>query len=87
MKQALLATTTLAALSLPAAARLQLSIGAGGSTFSALTGSLAAINRHDRRSALSSTRRSAAAFVQLTLTQSAFGKLNELSFRRATSTI
>ena len=78
MKQALLATTILAALSIPAAARLQLSIGAGGSTFTCFDGQLGCDQSGGANNLLVVDTTIGGAFVQLTLTQSAFGKLNEL---------
>ena len=78
MKQILLATTILAALSIPAAARLQISINAGGATFTCFDGQLTCDQSGGANNLLIVDQSVGGAFVQLALTQSAFGKPDEL---------
>ena len=78
MKQVLLATTILAALSIPAAARLQISISAGGATFSCFDGQLSCDQSGGANNLLIVDTSVGGAFVQLALTQSQFGKPDEL---------
>ena len=78
MKQILLATTLLAALAPPAAARLQLSIAVGGSTFTCFDGQLSCDQSGGANNLLIVDQTVNGAFVQLALTQSQFGKPDEL---------
>jgi hypothetical protein len=78
MKPIFLAATILAAASLPSAARLQLSIGVGASTFTCFDGQLSCDVSGGANNLLTIDQTIGGAFVQLTLTQSTFGKLNEL---------
>ena len=81
MKQILLATTLLAALAAlasPAAARLQLSIAVGGSTFTCFDGQLSCDQSGGANNLLIVDQTVNGAFVQLALTQSQFGKPDEL---------
>lgn len=78
MKSILLAGTFLAALSIPAAARLQLSIGVGASTFTCFDGQLSCDVSGGASNLLTIDTTIGGAFVQLTLAQSSFGKTNEL---------
>ena len=78
MKQILLATTILAGLAAPAAARLQISIAAGGSTFTCFDGQLSCDQSGGANNLLIVDQTVGGAFVQLALTQSQFGKPDEL---------
>ena len=78
MKQILLATTLLAALATPAAARLQISIAVGGSTFTCFDGQLSCDQSGGANNLLIVDQSVNGAFVQLALTQSQFGKPDEL---------
>lgn len=78
MKQILLATTLLAGLAAPAAARLQLSIAVGGSTFTCFDGQLSCDQSGGVNNLLIVDQTVNGAFVQLALTQSTFGKPDEL---------
>ena len=78
MKSILLATTILAAASMPAAARLQLSIAVGGSTFTCFDGQLSCDQSGGANNLLIVDQTVNGAFVQLALTQSQFGKPDEL---------
>jgi hypothetical protein len=61
-----------------AQARLQLSIGAGGSVFTCFDGELSCDQSGGANNLLTVDTTIGGAFVQLTLTQSTFGKTNEL---------
>ena len=78
MKQFLLATTILASLAAPATARLQIAIAAGGSTFTCFDGQLSCDQSGGANNLLIVDQTVGGAFVQLALTQSAFGKPDEL---------
>ena len=62
----------------PAHATLQLSIGAGGSVFTCSDGELSCDQSGGANNLLTVDTSIGGAFVQLTLTQSTFGKVNEL---------
>jgi hypothetical protein len=62
----------------PAHATLQLSIGAGGSVFTCSDGQLSCDQSGGANNLLTVDTTIGGAFVQLTLTQSTFGKVNEL---------
>ena len=62
----------------PAHATLQLSIGAGGSVFTCSDGELSCDQSGGANNLLTVDTTIGGAFVQLTLTQSTFGKVNEL---------
>ena len=64
--------------SAPAHATLQLSIGAGGSVFTCSDGELSCDQSGGANNLLTVDTTVGGAFVQLTLTQSTFGKVNEL---------
>ena len=66
-------TAMLAALATPAAARLQLSIGVGGSTFTCFDGQLSCDQSGGANNLLTIDQNIGGAFVQLTLAQSTFG--------------
>jgi hypothetical protein len=75
MKNILLATTILAAVgATPAQARLQLSINANGATFSCFDGQLSCDQSGGANNLLTIDTTVGGAFVELTLTQSAFGR-------------
>jgi hypothetical protein len=79
MKAILLAgALALAFGSSPASATLQLSIGAGGSVFTCSDGELSCDQSGGANNLLVVDTSIGGAFVQLTLTQSTFGKVNEL---------
>ena len=79
MKNVLLAGAfALAFGSAPAHATLQLSIGAGGSVFTCSDGELSCDQSGGAKNLLTVDTSIGGAFVQLTLTQSTFGKVNEL---------
>ena len=78
MKQFLLAATILAGVAAPAAARLQISIAAGGSTFTCFDGQLSCDQSGGANNLLIVDTSVGGAFVQLALTQSQFGKPDEL---------
>lgn len=78
MKQILLATTLLAALAAPAAARLQLSIGAAGNTFTCFDGQLGCDLSGGANNLLLVDTTVGGAFVQIALAQSTFGAANVL---------
>ena len=79
MKNALLASVfALAFGAVPAHATLQLSIGAGGSVFTCSDGELSCDQSGGANNLLTVDTSVGGAFVQLTLTQSTFGKVNEL---------
>jgi len=79
MKTLLLATAlALAFGSAPAHARLQLSIGSGGSTFTCFDGELSCDQSGGASNLLTVDTTVGGAFVQLTLTQSTFGAHNSL---------
>jgi hypothetical protein len=74
----LLLTTALLAVATPAAARLQLSISSGGSTFTCFDGQLSCDQSGGANNLLTIDQTVGGAFVELTLTQSTFGKPNIL---------
>ena len=79
MKNALLAGVFALAFGLtPAHATLQLSIGANGSVFTCSDGELSCDQSGGAKNLLAVDTSIGGAFVQLTLTQSTFGKVNEL---------
>ena len=79
MKSILLAgALALAFGSAPAHARLQLSIGSGGSVFTCFDGELSCDQSGGANNLLTVDTTVGGAFVQLTLTQSTFGKVNSL---------
>ena len=79
MKNALLAGVFALAFGLTSAhAELQLSIGAGGSVFTCSDGQLSCDQSGGANNLLTVDTSIGGAFVQLTLTQSTFGKVNEL---------
>ena len=78
MKRFLLAATILASFAVPAAARLQLSIAVGGSTFTCFDGQLSCDQSGGANNLLIVDQTVNGAFVQLALTQSQFGKPDEL---------
>ena len=78
MKQFLLAATILAGVAAPAAARLQISIAVGGSTFTCFDGQLSCDQSGGANNLLIVDQSVNGAFVQLALTQSQFGKPDEL---------
>lgn len=78
MKSILLAATILAAASAPAAARLQLSIGVGASTFTCFDGQLSCDVSGGASNLLTIDQTVGNAFVQITLAQSTFGTHNSL---------
>ena len=78
MKKLLLAAALLASTAIPAAARLQISIAAGGTTFTCFDGQLSCDQSGGANNLLIVDQSVGGAFVQLALTQSAFGKPDEL---------
>lgn len=78
IKRFLLAAVALAALASAAEARLQLSIGVGGSTFTCFDGQLGCDVSGGANNLLVIDQTIGGAFVQLALTQSTFGPHNEL---------
>jgi hypothetical protein len=80
MRIGLLVAASVAAMAAasPVEARLQLSIGAGGSTFTCFDGQLGCDQSGGANNLVVVDTTIGGAFVQLTLTQSTFGKLNEL---------
>lgn len=78
MRKLLLTAALLASTALPATARLQLSIGANGSTFTCFDGQLSCDVSGGASNLLTIDQTIGGAFVQLTLTQSTFGKTNTL---------
>jgi hypothetical protein len=79
MLKKLLLWASLAALAaIPASARLQLSISANGSTFSCFDGELSCDQSGGANNLLTIDTTIGGAFVELTLAQSSFGKINEL---------
>src|SRR4029077_1654400 len=79
MKSILLGATMLAALSVPAAARLQLSIAANGSTFSCFDGQLGCDQSGGANNLLLVNTTVGGAFVEIALATSQFGVPNELT--------
>jgi hypothetical protein len=79
MKSILLAATILAAASAPAAARLQLSIGANGSTFSCFDGQLGCDQSGGANNLLLVNTLVGGAFVEIALATSQFGAPNVLT--------
>ena len=78
MKKVILAAALLASTAIPAAARLQISIAAGGTTFTCFDGQLSCDQSGGANNLLVVDQTVAGAFVQLALTQSQFGKPDEL---------
>ena len=78
MKKLVLAAALLASTAIPAAARLQISIAAGGTTFTCFDGQLSCDQSGGANNLLIVDQSVGGAFVQLALTQSAFGKPDEL---------
>ena len=78
MKKLALAAALLASTAIPAAARLQISIAAGGTTFTCFDGQLSCDQSGGANNLLIVDQSVGGAFVQLALTQSAFGKPDEL---------
>ena len=78
MKKLVLAAALLASTAIPAAARLQISIAAGGTTFTCFDGQLSCDQSGGANNLLVVDQTVAGAFVQLALTQSQFGKPDEL---------
>jgi len=78
LKRFLLAGAALALLAGGAQARLQLSIGVGASTFTCFDGQLSCDQSGGANNLLTVDQTIGGAFVQLTLAQSTFGKVNEL---------
>jgi hypothetical protein len=80
MKIGLLAAASVAAVALasPVEARLQISIAAGGTTFTCFDGQLSCDQSGGANNLLIVDQSVGGAFVQLALTQSAFGKPDEL---------
>jgi hypothetical protein len=74
----ILATTCMIAGATPAVARLQLSIGVGGSTFTCFDGQLSCDQSGGANNLLTVDTTVGGAFVQLTLAQSTFGPVNTL---------
>jgi hypothetical protein len=83
MHRLLLTTALFGALATPAAARLQLSIGVGASTFTCFDGQLSCDQSGGANNLLTIDQTINGAFVQLTLAQSSFGKINELQLSSA----
>ena len=78
MKKLVLAGALLASTAIPAAARLQISIAAGGTTFTCFDGQLSCDQSGGANNLLIVDQTVGGAFVQLALTQSQFGKPDEL---------
>ena len=78
MKKLVLAAALLASTAIPAAARLQISIAAGGTTFTCFDGQLSCDQSGGANNLLIVDQTVGGAFVQLALTQSQFGKPDEL---------
>jgi hypothetical protein len=78
MKAIILASALVGAIAVPADARLQLSIGSGASTFTCFDGELSCDQSGGANNLLTVDTTVGGAFVQLTLTQSTFGKVNSL---------
>ena len=78
MKKLLLTAALLASTAIPAAARLQISIAVGGTTFSCFDGQLSCDQSGGANNLLIVDQTVAGAFVQLALTQSQFGAPDEL---------
>ena len=78
MIRILMAATALALVAAPASARLQLSISAGGTTFTCFDGQLSCDQSGGANNLLIVDQTVGGAFVQLALTQSTFGKVDEL---------
>jgi hypothetical protein len=78
MKKLLLAGALLASTAIPAAARLQMSIGAGGNTFTCFDGQLGCDLSGGANNLLLIDTTVGGAFVQIALAQSTFGKNNVL---------
>ena len=83
MKRMLLTAGLIAALAAPAYARLQLTILANGSTFTCFDGELSCDVSGGANNLLTIDTTLDGFFVQLTLTQSTFGKVNELQLSSA----
>ena len=78
MKKLLLTAALLASTAIPAAARLQISIAVGGTTFSCFDGQLSCDQSGGANNLLIVDQTVNGAFVQLALTQSQFGAPDEL---------
>jgi hypothetical protein len=78
MKHLILAAALLASTAIPAAARLQLSISDGGTTFSCFDGQLSCDQSGGANNLLLVNTTVGGAFVQIALAQSVFGSINEL---------
>jgi hypothetical protein len=78
MRKLLLTTALLGALATPAAARLQLSISDGATTFSCFDGQLSCDQSGGANNLLTIDTTVGGAFVEITLAQSAFGAVNSL---------
>ena len=78
MKKLLLAAALLASTAIPAAARLQITLQSGASTFSCFDGQLSCDQSGGANNLLIVDQTVAGAFVQLALTQSQFGAPDEL---------
>ena len=78
MKKLALTAALLASTAIPAAARLQISIAAGGTTFTCFDGQLSCDQSGGANNLLIVDQSVGGAFVQLALTQSQFGKPDEL---------
>ena len=78
MKNLLMSAAVFAALATPAHARLQLSIGVGASTFTCFDGQLSCDQSGGANNLLIVDQTVNGAFVQLALTQSQFGPVDEL---------
>ena len=78
MNKLLMATTILTALATPAAARLQISLGVGASSFSCFDGQLSCDQSGGANNLLIVDQTVGGVLVQLALTQSVFGPTNEL---------
>ena len=78
MRKLLLAAALLASTAIPAAARLQLSISDGATTFTCFDGQLSCDQSGGANNLLTINTTVGGAFVQLALTQSTFGAHNQL---------
>jgi hypothetical protein len=78
MTKLLLTTAILAALATPAAARLQLSINVGGTTFTCFDGQGSCDQSGGANNLLTIDQTVGGAFVEVTLAQSTFGAVNTL---------
>ena len=78
MRKLVLAAALLASTAIPAAARLQISLSSGASTFSCFDGQLSCDQSGGANNLLIVDQTVNGVLVQLALTQSVFGKINEL---------